>query len=259
LPVFGAGLADPRSTMVSFDAGVAPGLPFFCQGYEMLRRIIAPVLFGLLGTGILLSLGVWQVQRMAWKANAIAAIDARILDDPVALPDMPSEARDQYLPVVISGQVLPGEIVILASLRQAGPVYRIIRVFETEAGRRVMVDLGFVHPNALDRDRPGAAVQITGNLHWPDEIDGFTPAPDLDAGLWFGRDIAAMAATLDTEPVLVVAREVPEVLPWVTVFPVDSANIPNDHLGYAVTWFLLAIAWLGMTGFLLLRISKRPT
>lgn len=225
----------------------------------MLRRMIAPLLFGLVGVGILLSLGIWQVQRMAWKAEALAAIDARILDAPAALPDVPSEARDQYLAVAVSGRVLSGEIVILASLRQAGPVYRIIRVFETEAGRRIMVDLGFVHPDALERDRPGGELRITGNLHWPDEIDSFTPAPDLEAGLWFGRDVAAMAAALETEPVLLVARQAPEALPWVTVFPVDSANIPNDHLAYAVTWFLLALAWLGMTGFLLLRISRRTT
>lgn len=225
----------------------------------MLKRVFMPLLFGLLGAGILFSLGVWQVQRMAWKAEALAAIDARILDAPMALPEMPQEARDQYLPVVMTGRVLPGEIVLLASLRQAGPVYRIIRAFETETGRRVMVDLGFVHPNLLDQERPGAAVEIVGNLHWPDEVDSFTPAPDLEAGLWFGRDVAAMAAVLETEPVLVVARAAPEALPWVTVFPVDSANIPNDHLAYAVTWFLLAFAWLGMTGFLLLRISKRTT
>jgi surfeit locus 1 family protein len=223
----------------------------------MLKRMIAPLLFGLVGAGILLSLGVWQVQRMAWKAAELAEIDARIMAEPVALPEAPQEVPDQYLPVTMSGRVLPDEIVILASLRQAGPVYRIIRAFESEAGRRVMVDLGFVHPTALDRARPGAMVRITGNLHWPDEIDGFTPAPDLEAGLWFGRDVEAMAAALDTEPVLIVARDLPEALPWVTVFPVDSANIPNDHLAYAVTWFLLAIAWLGMTGFLLLRISKR--
>lgn len=225
----------------------------------MLRRMIAPLLFGLLGAGILLSLGVWQVQRMAWKADVIAEIDRRILADPVALPEMPQEARDQYLPVAVSGRVLPDEIVLLASLRQAGPVYRIIRAFETDGGRRVIVDLGFVHPDFLERARPGAAAGIVGNLHWPDEVDMFTPAPDLETGLWFGRDVAAMAAALETEPVLIVAREAPAALPWVTVFPVDSANIPNDHLGYAVTWFLLAIAWLGMTGFLLLRISRRVT
>ncbi len=45
---------------------------------------------------------------------------------------------------------------------------------------------------------------------------------------------------------------------WVTVFPVDASGIPNDHLGYAVTWFLLAFVWMGMTGFLVWRISRTP-
>ena len=34
-------------------------------------------------------LGVWQVQRLAWKQGVIADIDARIQPAPVALPASP--------------------------------------------------------------------------------------------------------------------------------------------------------------------------
>ena len=29
--------------------------------------------------------------------------------------------------------------------------------------------------------------------------------------------------------------------------PVDTSTIPNDHWGYAITWFSLAAVWAGMT------------
>ena len=39
--------------------------------------------------------------------------------------------------------------------------------------------------------------------------------------------------------------------------PVTVAGIRNAHLNYAITWFLLAVSWLGMTGYWLWRISRR--
>jgi len=224
----------------------------------MLKRTIWPILFGLLGCGILLALGFWQVDRLAWKEALLADIEARIADAPQSLPDDPVAAEDQYLPVAVSGAILDGEITILASLRSAGPVYRIIRAFETEAGRRILIDMGFVREADRAAARPGGAeVDLIGNLYWPDEIDSYTPAPDLEAGIWFARDIPAMAEALNTDPVLVVLRQAPQTDLGVTPFPVDTGAIPNDHLSYAITWFLLAAVWLGMTLFLLWRIRQR--
>ena len=100
--------------------------------------------------------------------------------------------------------------------------------------------------------------RITGNLHWPQERDRFTPEPDAASGLWFARDVPQMAAALGTEPVLVVARAVEPADGAFTPLPVDTAGIPNDHLGYALTWFSLAAAWAGMTLLLLWRIRRRP-
>ncbi len=55
-----------------------------------------------------------------------------------------------------------------------------------------------------------------------------------------------MAAALDTEPVLIVAREADRRRGRAPL-PVDTAGIPNDHLQYAITWFALAVVWAGMT------------
>jgi surfeit locus 1 family protein len=223
----------------------------------MLRRMIFPVLMGVVGAGILISLGVWQVQRLAWKEGILARIEARIADDPVALPVDPNPERDQYLPVRVQGMFDGDDLAILVSQKGIGAGYRIVGAMETSTGRRIMVDRGFVALEDRNKVAPVAAITVTGNLLWPDEIDGWTPKPDRKAGIWFARDIPAMASELGTEPVLVVARAVSDATTGVTPLPVSVSGIPNDHLNYAITWFSLAIVWLGMTAYLLWRIRRR--
>lgn len=219
-----------------------------------MARYIAALIFGAGGIAILLSLGFWQVQRLAWKTDILNEIDARIVAAPVDLPVEPDPAKDRYLPVVVDGSLTGQELHVLFSLKGKGPGYRVISVLESD-GRRVLVDRGYIPTDQKETARPAGRVTVTGNLYWPEEVDKYTPAPDATRQIWFARDVPAMAEQLGTEPVLIVAREATDAL--VEPVPVDSATIPNDHLQYAITWFLLAAVWLGMTGFLLWRIRQR--
>ncbi len=223
----------------------------------MFKRMIWPLLFGLVGTALLLWLGVWQVERLAWKQAILADIDARIAAEPVDLPNEIDQNEHRYLPVTVDAEILEDEIRVLASLRTVGPVFRIIRVVQV-GDRRILADMGYIRDGQQSDARLGGFAELTGNLYWPDELNSSTPEPDEAAGIWFARDVPMMSEALGTEPVMIVLRE-PTALPMrVTPFPVDTSAIPNDHLSYAVTWFLLAITWMGMTVFLLWRISKRP-
>lgn len=220
-----------------------------------MTRYIAPLILGLAGCAVLMSLGLWQVQRLEWKTAILDDIDARIGAEPIALPAAPDPDADRYLPVEMSGRFTGDELHILFSLKRKGPGYRIIASYETEDGRKVLVDRGFVPIDQKDAPRPAEQVAVVGNLYWPDEIDEFTPSPDMTREIWFARDVPAMAAEMDTEPLLVVQRQASDDL--VTPVPVDSSTIPNDHLQYAVTWFGLALVWLGMTAFWLWRIRQK--
>jgi surfeit locus 1 family protein len=96
---------------------------------------------------------------------------------------------------------------------------------------------------------------VTGNLNWPDDVTSSTPGYDADRAIWYGRDVAGIAALLDTEPVLIISRS--DTGDGVTARPVTTAGFRNDHWQYAVTWFSLAVVWAGMTVFLLWRIRGR--
>lgn len=222
-----------------------------------MKRFVLPLIFGLLGTAVLLSLGVWQVQRLNWKEGILAQIDARIGDAPVGLPATPTEAVDEYLPVTVPGTFQPDSLDVLISIREQGPGFRVIQTFQTEDERRILVDRGFL-PEAQKADaRPLGAVTITGNLLWPDEVDGFTPDPDMGRNMWFARDLPRMADALGAEPILIVQRDPSALDGPIRPFPVDSSGISNDHLQYAVTWFSLAAIWVLMTGYFLWR-QRRP-
>lgn len=215
-----------------------------------MRRILFLLIFGLAGLAVLLSLGVWQVKRLAWKESVLADIESRIDADPVQLPDNIDPERHRYLPIVVQGEMLSGEIHVLVSVKQVGPGYRIISPFRVN-GRTILVDRGFIPTTAKEAARQTGFMEVVGNLHWPDEVDSYTPDPDRNANIWFARDVSALAAELGAEPVLLIARTKTD--PGITPLPVDTAGIPNDHLQYAVTWFGLALVWAAMTGYFLWR------
>lgn len=222
-----------------------------------MRRYVFPLLLGLIGVAILLSLGFWQLRRMAWKEAMLAEISAEIGGPAQDLPPegTPTEPL-KYTPVMIAGATTGEDLLVLSGQKGVGAGYQVISAFETGEGRRVLVELGFL-PEAHKHDpRPGTAMIVQGNLHWPDEADSYTPAPDPDARLWFARDVPSMAGFLNTEPILVVAAQIKGELPGVSPQPITTVGIPNDHMNYAITWFSLAVVWSGMTAFLLWRIRR---
>ena len=218
--------------------------------------MIVPALIGIIGCAILIYLGAWQVQRLSWKESVLAEINARISDDPVPMPSWADPEDDLYLPVQASGIITDEEIHVLVSVKQRGAGYRVISAFETD-GRRLLLDRGFIPLEAKDTMRTPVEATITGNLHWPNEIDSFTPETDTDRDIWFARDVEAMADALQTEPHLIILRTTSEPIPAADPLPISSAGIPNDHLQYAITWFSLAVIWFVMTLYLLWRIRRR--
>ena len=220
----------------------------------MTRRMIVPLVFGIVGAAILAGLGTWQVQRLEWKKAILAEISAKIATDPIAIPENPDPDLLNYHAATASGRLDGPEIHVLTGRKREGPGFRVIRALTMADGRRVLADLGFVAEAGKGTARAATDVTIVGNLIWPDETDGFTPAPNLDRNIWFARDTDKMAAQLQTEPVMIAARartSYDDIIPM----PV-TVNIPNDHLEYAITWFSLMVIWIGMTAFLLWRIKR---
>jgi surfeit locus 1 family protein len=221
----------------------------------MSRRMIAPILIGVLGFAVLTGLGTWQVWRLGGKLEVIERMESRLAAEPGPLPERPREANDEYRPVRLAGRLLPGELHVYTAVPGGGAGYRVIAPFRTENGRAVLLDRGIVPVEDKQVYRPPGPLVVSGALLWPDEADRFTSPPDREENVWFARTVPLMAEALGTEPVMVVVAESSRsggTLPM----PI-TPEIRNPHLGYAVTWFGLAAVWAVMTVYWLWRIKRR--
>ena len=81
---------------------------------------------GLLGSAILLSLGVWQVQRLSWKISVLENIEAKVSAPARALPAVVSEQADSLLSVRVLGQYKGETLRVLVSQKLYGAGYRLI-------------------------------------------------------------------------------------------------------------------------------------
>jgi surfeit locus 1 family protein len=220
-----------------------------------MRRYAFPVLMGVLGVAVLMSLGFWQLDRMEEKRAYLDEMEARIANAPIPLPAVPEEGPHKFQAVTAEGRFTGEFLEVLAGQKGASPGVMVVEAFELRDGRRIMVQRGFVEEEARTTPRAPHAATVEGNLHWPDDASSSTPPPDAKTGLWFARDVPAMAAKLQTEPTLIVARA--PTGDGIAPMPVDTSGIPDNHWGYAIQWFLLAATWAGMTVFLLWRIRTR--
>ncbi len=221
-----------------------------------MRRILFLLTFGLGGFAILMSLGVWQVQRLAWKRGILDEMEMRMSAPAIVLPVAPDEDTYEYRAVTLTGTPTGDELHVLSSGTSAGTGYRVISAWETVDHRRIMVDMG-VMPLEDKGVAPATQEQtISGNLFWPDDAASSSPPPDLGTNLWFARETGAMSEVLHAEPFMVSIRETDNPDPRLSPVPVNTSGIRNDHLEYAITWFLLALVWAVMTGYFMYRSGK---
>jgi len=234
---------------------------------EPVGRIRFPVgltLAAAVGLAILVALGLWQLQRLTWKE----ALLARIAKLETAAP-MP-------VATALNGAASPADIDMVRvrldcpELSRAAYV-ELFGLMDGTAGRRlisacpvvssrygsVLVDRGFIAEEVSARpgtEGPQGPVSVIGVLRVPDSPSIFTPKADPEGRLWFNRDIPALAATLGADqpaPVMLMAETAsnPE-FSALSPAPIPAA-ISNRHLEYALTWFGLAAALLGVYGALL--------
>jgi surfeit locus 1 family protein len=203
--------------------------------------------------GILLGLGVWQIERLHWKLGLIADVDRNLAAPAITLDQALGlgTAGAQYHRVVLQGRFDNAKEAYVFSTDENGdPAYHVVVPFETVRGV-LLVDRGIVPPSLKDpaMRRDG---QITGDADlvgvWrvPDGPGLFTPAPDIAHRTWYARDVAAIARADGSSllaPVIIEADATPNAGGWPKGGQ-TAVHFRNEHLQYAITWFGLAGALL---------------
>ena len=235
---------------------------------------MAPAAATLAGVALLCALGVWQLRRLAWKEGLIAQIEARAGAPPAPLPPEADWARldpqaYEYRHVRFDATLERDREALV--FRPAGgpahePGYLVLTPARLPSGAYVVVNRGFVPEALKDRARrPEPQAQapepIVGLMRAPEPRNLFTPADDPARGNFFSRDPASVAARFDlarAAPFIVDADRGAPAAPGAPSGGETAIAFPNNHLSYALTWFGLAAALLGVFSAYAWRAAREP-
>lgn len=227
-------------------------------------RLVA--LFGaaLLGVAVLTALGVWQVERRAWKLALIERVEERVHAAPLAAPGPDAwpavtAAHDEYRRISVTGHFRNDRETLVQAVTDLGAGFWVITPLDTREGFSVLVNRGFV---PSDRRAPATRAAgiidgettVVGLVRMTEPHGGFLRANDPTLDHWYSRDVAAIAAARglsvsSTAPYFIDAEAGADP----AGFPRGGLTVlafPNNHLVYALTWFSLAAMLAGATIFL---------
>ena len=240
------------------------------------RSLLVPIATTVVIVAALLSLGSWQLERRVAKLDLIAALDERLGSAPVALPPLArwselTPSRDEFRRVTFAGtmqavdsaQVFASPSPLRKDVSETG--VWVFAPVKLSSGETVVVNRGFVADGqTAPQSASGEPIAMTGYIRFPETPSWLTPQADRAKRLWFLRDHRAMAGVLAW-------GEPQRLAPFYVDLegPVPPGGLPkpgplqvslkNDHLQYAVTWFLLALAIAIAFGFWLRGRRREPS
>jgi surfeit locus 1 family protein len=215
---------------------------------------------GRLGEGLLLilcltlaagfsALGVWQVERLAWKRQLIETVEARLAAPPAPPPLWNQWSVDKaYTRVSVSGVFLHDRETPVQAVTEAGPGWWVMTPLRTGAGV-ILVNRGFAPtelraPSRRPSGQVPGTVRVIGLLRATEPKGGFLRSNAPAAGRWYSRDVQAIArsggVSAPVAPFFIDADATPNP----GGYPVGGMTVVrfrNDHLAYALTWFALAV------------------
>lgn len=173
----------------------------------MRRPPVLPTLIVACAVAVMIALGVWQLQRMAWKNGLLESYAAAQGLPPIAWP-----ARvDRQAPPLF---------------RQSAADCRTVIDWRSASGRNLKGQAGWVH---IAHCRTGTGRDMQAVMGWSERPD----SPD-----WKGGLVSGIIAP-DSQHIirLVAGKPAPGLQ---AAQPPSLEEIPNNHFGYAVQWFLFA-------------------
>lgn len=213
---------------------------------------------GMLGVGVAIALGFWQLDRAAQKQQRHLAMQAQAAAQPLDATGVQQALQAQagdvqallYRPVVLQGQWLPAHSIYLDNRQMQGrPGFYVFTPLQLGSGQAVLVQRGWIARNFQDRtalasvETPQGEVEVTGRLALGPsrllELAGADKGPGTSR-IRQNLELAAFAAEtgLALAPLTVVQTQGPAdglLRQW----PAFSAGVEKHH-GYAFQWFGLS-------------------
>lgn len=232
--------------------------------------VVASLLFTLFA-----ALGTWQVYRLQWKLALIERVEQRVHAAPVDAPQREhwsqvTAASDEYRHVRVSGVLLHQHAVKVMAVTELGSGFWLLTPLQTADGSIVLINRGFIPSlSYVEPQPPATEIVVSGLLRISEPGGGFLRENDAAGGRWYSRDVAAIAA----------AQHLSSVAPYFIdqdarpqsreASSVDRAAVPpiggltvisfnNNHLVYALTWYVLALMVIAACWWVLREERRHP-
>jgi surfeit locus 1 family protein len=221
------------------------------------RPAFWPTLFTVPALILILGLGFWQVERLAWKTELIERIHSRVAAQPAGLAAAAADpAANEYRRVHVAGEFLHDKEMYLAARSLKNNVgAQVVTPLRLDDGDVVLVNRGWIPDRwredpqrRAERQRAGR-IEVTGLLRQAQQKRWLQPENVPDRNVWFYYDLAAMrawaglpAGGLPNLDRLVLEADATPNPGGSPIGGQTRVDIPNDHLQYAITWFGLGLA-----------------
>ena len=224
---------------------------------------VALLLAGLFAFAGCIALGLWQVNRLNWKTDLIERVDQRLKAAPVPAPG-PAEwptlnaQAAEYRRVTLRGRFAHDLETLVSATTALGSGYWVLTPLKTDEGFWVLVNRGFVPLDKRDRatrgerDAQEGQRTVSGLLRVTEPGGRTLQANDPAGGRWYSRDVSAIAMARGLGNHAQGERAGAVAPYFVDVAAADDAPLDwpragltvlqfsNNHLMYALTWFVLA-------------------
>ena len=221
--------------------------------------LIGSTLIALLLVAGFCALGVWQVQRLGWKRDLIARVDSRVHAPAVTAPAS-AASNDEYRRVTVSGRFLHDKAALVQASTVRGAGFWVLTPLRRADGTVLFINRGFVPGRKAGYERPTGDVRVVGLLRLTEPGGGFLRSNDPAADRWYSRDVGAIGRARGLSAANYFIDE--EAGPSPDALPVGGLTVlrfPNNHLGYAITWFALAAMSAGAYILVLRHTGKDRT
>ena len=188
-------------------------------------------------------MGTWQLYRLQWKLDLINQINTGLKSEPVKYSKI---IKKNYQRVTVEGKFKFNKQIYLYSLNETGkPGFDVITPLMTNSNEHVLVNRGWIEKNYKDLKSINAIKdnEIVGIFREIPKPNMFKPKNDIFKNVWFSlnqNDLKKFTGINFRNYVIFLEGKKTN-LPTPKVI---TANLTNNHLKYALTWYSVALSIL---------------
>ena len=215
-----------------------------------------PLFAFIVALSILLGLSGWQIKRLNWKTDLISQRISSFESDPISFVNLNQPEKNEFRKVFVDGQLLNEfEMYMPALSKRGNNGFHILVPLKTTSGKLIIYDTGWVPLKIKEKEKRllnisknsqtfEAVIRTSGRKGY------FQPDNDTDTNTWFFVEPELMSKYLkmnfENEYYLEATKNGPN------GFPLGNQTriyLRNNHLQYALTWFMIACGLVGVFFF----------